>query len=456
MPKLSKYKAAGRTASSYQKSIGDVNKLGLGLQNAQWKGEEQRSLYGAIGATTANILGIVKEKKMLGELNKLKESASNLPGIIKESRKVQRGGKIGEILGLDMRDEDVYKSAFTGEELSDSMLRGIGQGEQLSPGSTSYNDYDALLKNDEGNYTNILNKGSRYSPEAANLATEKAYAQVGATSQEEYDKYYDDEFEDSPKTVQNNVNPVVADNNDNSNFQDATNTNDSPKSIKNNVQPTIGEMVVDSVVTGGKFPDFANIDDTRQSPKGPVIDFKNASAPDTFSKGQKDAWQSIGNVGGSFAKRVAHLESSLGQNTGKRGDAFQYGGENKNWTLEEQTNYFLKENKQRTKNYGKDGYYEMGKNLGMDKDLVNYVAHQQGGMGARDIISATKSGVFKKGNEDERISNMLGNLHDRDKSDMIAKYGKGAPGIRIGGMSKSDIQSFSSDFLNLQKSYWGN
>jgi len=145
MPKLSKYKAAGRTASSYQKSIGDVNKLGLGLQHAQWKGEEQRSLYGAIGATTANILGIVKEQKMMGELNKLKESAGNLPGVVKESQEYQRGGKIGEILGMGKGSRDVYKSAFTGEELSDSTLYGIGKMESLSPGATRYSDYKEIL-----------------------------------------------------------------------------------------------------------------------------------------------------------------------------------------------------------------------------------------------------------------------------------------------------------------------
>ena len=183
MPKLSKYKAAGRTASSYQKSIGDVNKLGLGLQHAQWKGEEQRSLYGAIGATTANILGIVKEQKMMGELNKLKESAGNLPGVVKESQEYQRGGKIGEILGMGKGSRDVYKSRFTGEEISDTTMYGIGKAESLKQGSTMYGDEQAV--------SDLLASGEGYNP-----VRDRAFAQVGAKTQEEYDELTDVDFND--------------------------------------------------------------------------------------------------------------------------------------------------------------------------------------------------------------------------------------------------------------------
>jgi len=192
MPKLSKYKAAGRTAGSYQRSIGDVNKLGLGLQHAQWKGEEQRSLYGAIGGSVANIIGIIKEKKMLGELNKLKESAGGLPGIVKESEEYQPMGKFGEILGLDKKRKDVFKSRFTGEEISDTMLYGIGKSEALRQGSTMYGDVQAI--------SDKLASGEGYNP-----VRDKAFAQVGATSQEEYDKLtdvdlFDTEEEQSPIT----------------------------------------------------------------------------------------------------------------------------------------------------------------------------------------------------------------------------------------------------------------
>ncbi len=180
MPQLAKYKTAGRIARSLQKSIGDTNKLQLGLEYRQWEGEEERNLYGNIGATAANIVGIVKEKKMLTELNKLKESAGNLPGVVKESQSYQRGGKIGELFGLGKGSRDVYKSAFTGEEISDTTMYGIGKAEALKPGSTMY-----------GDYKEVLNKGVIYSPQAAEMATQEAYSQVGATTQEEYDRLTD-------------------------------------------------------------------------------------------------------------------------------------------------------------------------------------------------------------------------------------------------------------------------
>ena len=111
-----------------------VEKAGLGRAYAQYQGEQERSLYGAVGGSIANILGILDERKKLSQMEKYKEAGTKTPGVIATQEEYQPLGKFGERIGIDTRTRDVYTSAFTGAEMSDADLSAIGRYETLFPG----------------------------------------------------------------------------------------------------------------------------------------------------------------------------------------------------------------------------------------------------------------------------------------------------------------------------------
>ena len=139
---LGKYKSAARASRKYSKAITDVKKAGYGRDYAITKGEEQRSLYGSIGGSIANVIGIIDERKRLSQMEKYKQAAIATPGIVSGKEEYQPLGKLGKTLGISAKERTIYKD-FQGSELPENLLYAIGYSEMMNPQSTKYGKYEA-------------------------------------------------------------------------------------------------------------------------------------------------------------------------------------------------------------------------------------------------------------------------------------------------------------------------
>ena len=64
MARISQYKALGTKLGSYKSTLSKVESAEYAKKHADWKAGEQKALYGQIGGSVANIIGIAKEKRL--------------------------------------------------------------------------------------------------------------------------------------------------------------------------------------------------------------------------------------------------------------------------------------------------------------------------------------------------------------------------------------------------------
>jgi hypothetical protein len=86
MPKLSKYRAAGQAAGRYKSILSDVAATEYAKEHEEWKVGRTKSMIGQVGASVANILGIIDERKKASEFAKYKDIAADLPGVVAEEQ----------------------------------------------------------------------------------------------------------------------------------------------------------------------------------------------------------------------------------------------------------------------------------------------------------------------------------------------------------------------------------
>ena len=145
MPSLSKYKTLGKKLGEYKRTVGKIGGLEYSKEFSERKGERQRAMYGQIGASIGSIIGLAGDISGIKEQKQFEKDASSLPGIITEKKEYQPLGKFGERIGLDKRTKDVYKSAYTGRNISPEAMRAIGYQESIGI-ETKYSDPSSLEK----------------------------------------------------------------------------------------------------------------------------------------------------------------------------------------------------------------------------------------------------------------------------------------------------------------------
>ena len=71
MARISQYKALGTKMGGYKSTLSKVQSMEYAKKHADWKAGEEKALYGEIGKTVSNIIGIAQERKRLKDLEPL-------------------------------------------------------------------------------------------------------------------------------------------------------------------------------------------------------------------------------------------------------------------------------------------------------------------------------------------------------------------------------------------------
>ena len=211
-------------------------------------------------------------------------------------------------------------------------------------------------------------------------------------------------------------------------------------------------------------------------------DFKSANVfYGKLNPNQQKNLQIAKNVGGDYAQKVMMRESSAGVNTGdttRAGSVFQYrkGGtymgnkkipEGVIGDVAKETQYFQEYNREQTKGFdtsdkntfggvqmtyeGKaSSVYEIAsKAAGMTKESVNYLTHQQGRGGLKDILNSAEKGQLKGGKT--RFDKMIGNITPEFASQLKREFGS----ISYDSLKDSTkMKKFVKSWLQHQQSEW--
>ena len=125
MARISQYKALGTSLGGYKKSQSELQSKEYAKRHSDWKAQEQKALYGEIGGTVANIIGITQEMSRLNELKQYGEQAKDLSGIGQREVDYQPLGGFGEAIGLGPRKRTEYFARESGKVLSEASLQNI-------------------------------------------------------------------------------------------------------------------------------------------------------------------------------------------------------------------------------------------------------------------------------------------------------------------------------------------
>jgi hypothetical protein len=201
----------------------------------------------------------------------------------------------------------------------------------------------------------------------------------------------------------------------------------------------------------------------------------------TLSGKQKQNLDIAKSVGGGYAQKVMMRESSAGVNTGdtsRAGSVFQYkrGGtylgdkkipEGVIGDIQKETQYFMEYNKQQTKGFDKSekntfggvqmtyqgkpsSVYEIAsKAAGMGQESVNYLTHQQGRAGFKDILNSVEKGSLRGG--EVRFDKMIGNITPEFSRELSKEFGS----LTYENLKdKATMKKFAKRWLEHQQSEW--
>jgi hypothetical protein len=186
--------------------------------------------------------------------------------------------------------------------------------------------------------------------------------------------------------------------------------------------------------------------------------------------------------GGSYAQKVIMRESSGGINTGdssREGSAYQYKREGEYLDrkvsdvlgdIGEETKYFMEYNKKQTKGFDTAegntfGHVQMlneqgspssvydiaSQSAGMERESVNYLAHQQGRAGLKDILNSVGRGKGKLKGGKTRFDKMIGNITPEFANQLKREFGS----ISYDSLKDSTkMKKFVKSWLQHQQSEW--
>ena len=148
MPQLGSYKALGSSLGKYKASQYATESKEYAKAFESFKGGQERSYYGAIGSTIANVIGISEELRKTKKLERFKDIATDLIGIEEQKETYRPLGFLPE------KERTTYTSAFTGKPIDDATLRAIGKDYELT-GESRYADIEEM----EGPEGTVHSKG---------------------------------------------------------------------------------------------------------------------------------------------------------------------------------------------------------------------------------------------------------------------------------------------------------
>ena len=93
MARLSQYKSLGKKLGGYKATQSKVQSLEYAKRHADWKAGEQKALYGQIGGSIANIIGIALEKRLAREQSDMMAREFGIDPGGKFAKRVTKEGK---------------------------------------------------------------------------------------------------------------------------------------------------------------------------------------------------------------------------------------------------------------------------------------------------------------------------------------------------------------------------
>jgi len=432
MARISQYKSLGKKLGGYKATQSKVQSLEYAKRHADWKAGEQKALYGQIGGSIANIIGIAQEKRLAREQSDMMAREFGIDPGGKFAKRVTKEGK-KDNPWLNQTDAEFWAEYDAENPIKDTQSS-LFEGE---PGETS----PIPDPRTEEAYQESL---KRFSPSTDKSAFQLESEALRTASPKPKLDYYPTQPIESEyhKSLENVVDtrgvvpqkePIAL----------------SRRNFDENIPSSITDDMAFDVLTDTTLGDF------------------NSSKDDVIKQARA--------VGGDRAdelEMVFGMESSYGQDPKAKGNILQIKNkgllkEAENIDLGNPTqvaNFYVNKTSELTKDFreykvqgGDLAISKTGKTFdifgaleseGIDESGTRYLTWQQGRAGVADIATALETGKIGK----KTVENMLNNLSEDQKKSIIAAHGKPPyDDTKLLGFSKkSGTKNFIQAWLKIQ------
>ena len=432
MARISQYKSLGKKLGGYKATQSKVQSLEYAKRHADWKAGEQKALYGQIGGSIANIIGIAQEKRLAREQSDMMAREFGIDPGGKFAKRVTKEGKKDNpwLNQTDAEFWDEYDAENPIKDTQSSLFEGEPGETSPIPDPRTEEAYQESLK--------------RFSPSTDKSAFQLESEALRTASPKPKLDYYPTQPIESEyhKSLENVVDTrgVVP--------QKETIAL-SRRNFDENIPSSITDDMAFDVLTDTTLGDF------------------NSSKDDVIKQARA--------VGGDRAdelEMVFGMESSYGQDPKAKGNILQIKNkgllkEAENIDLGNPTqvaNFYVNKTSELTKDFreykvqgGDLAISKTGKTFdifgaleseGIDESGTRYLTWQQGRAGVADIATALETGKIGK----KTVENMLNNLSEDQKKSIIAAHGKPPyDDTKLLGFSKkSGTKNFIQAWLKIQ------
>jgi len=438
MARISQYKSLGKKLGGYKATQSKVQSLEYAKRHADWKAGEQKALYGQIGGSIANIIGIAQEKRLAREQSDMMAREFGIDPGGKFAKRVTKEGK-KDNPWLNQTDAEFWAEYDAENPIKDTQPSKVAQPSLFEgePGETS----PIPDPRTEEAYQESL---KRFSPSTDKSAFQLESEALRTASPKPKLDYYPTQPIESEyhKSLENVVDtrgvvpqkePIAL----------------SRRNFDENIPSSITDDMAFDVLTDTTLGDF------------------NSSKDDVIKQARA--------VGGDRAdelEMVFGMESSYGQDPKAKGNILQIKNkgllkEAENIDLGNPTqvaNFYVNKTSELTKDFreykvqgGDLAISKTGKTFdifgaleseGIDESGTRYLTWQQGRAGVADIATALETGKIGK----KTVENMLNNLSEDQKKSIIAAHGKPPyDDTKLLGFSKkSGTKNFIQAWLKIQ------
>jgi len=432
MARISQYKSLGKKLGGYKATQSKVQSLEYAKRHADWKAGEQKALYGQIGGSIANIIGIAQEKRLAREQSDMMAREFGIDPGGKFAKRVTKEGK-KDNPWLNQTDAEFWAEYDAENPIKDTQSS-LFEGE---PGETS----PIPDPRTEEAYQESL---KRFSPSTDKSAFQLESEALRTASPKPKLDYYPTQPIESEyhKSLENVVDTRGV-------VPQKKPTALSRRNFDENIPSSITDDMAFDVLTDTTLGDF------------------NSSKDDVIKQARA--------VGGDRAdelEMVFGMESSYGQDPKAKGNILQIKNkgllkEAENIDLGNPTqvaNFYVNKTSELTKDFreykvqgGDLAISKTGKTFdifgaleseGIDESGTRYLTWQQGRAGVADIATALETGKIGK----KTVENMLNNLSEDQKKSIIAAHGKPPyDDTKLLGFSKkSGTKNFIQAWLKIQ------
>ena len=482
MARVGQYKALGTKLGEYKTTLSKVESMEYGKKHADWKAAEETSLYGQIGGSVANVLGIVQESRRTREQADMYAREYGIDPGGKFAKRVTKQG-LKDNPFLDQTDEQFWAD----ENMSDKI---VGLPEPTAQPSLSRQGLVGGIADTETAYQESLKSFSpsrrksvhQLESEALKRGTadDKVFNVMSDPSRagdiEKTRGGFGEELEFG-HAAQKEVKPEVYPSSEDFSAEEALikkwNQEDAENPLmqdfNRNQKVTSGQSILDetNALYEQTLKENENIafDAVKGSNEKPIMGYDKNEVIDIAS-------QSVPRGRESEIQMVYGMESSYGQDPGAQGNILQIKNEG---LLKEAGNidlsdpqavskFYIKKTDEFTKDFSKYDVQsgdlatsKTGKTFdifgtlesqGIDKAGTRYLTWQQGRKGVADMATALKTGKIGE----KTVENMLNNLSEDQKKSIIAAHGIPPYDDEklLGFSKKSGTKNFIQAWLKIQ------